>query len=214
MLEQPLPLIPNWKINCRYCVFSEKHLWAVLWLTGSNKFASPGLCEWEKDLESKKQANNRLSVSSQAASSGMYFPQSTHRVFSYTKKEWYAPERTGGAMAAASTSLTTYEQVENVHATSGLSVCTHTHSFVGQHTHRHTYRTFIWMSVKTYVGICMCIEIAHTTYVSGCLAVQLSRCAVTGSFSLPSVRGWVLFPSSVHDSERPAFLLPIKWSYA
>lgn len=41
----------------------------------------------------------------------------------------YAPERTGGAvaMAAASTTLITCEQVENVHATPGLSVCTHIH---------------------------------------------------------------------------------------
>lgn len=28
----PAPPKPNWKINCRYCVFSEKYLWAGLWL--------------------------------------------------------------------------------------------------------------------------------------------------------------------------------------
>lgn len=60
-------------------------------------------------------------------------------------KRVYAPEHTGGAvaMAAASPSLITYEQVENVHATTGLCVCIPTHPFESQRMHRRGYHIFI-----------------------------------------------------------------------
>lgn len=67
---------------------------------------------------------------------------SAHPGCDYTHKS--APEHTGGAvaMAAASTTLITYEQVENDHASPGLSVCTHLHSFENQHMPRRGYHTF------------------------------------------------------------------------
>lgn len=98
-------------------------------------------------------------------------------------------------MAAASPSLITYEQVENVHATTGLCVCIPTHPFESQRMHRRGYHIFIQCQLHLYrchMLICLCVEVAHIS----CTAAHPHQQLCSHRLIQPcSVRGLFLFPS-------------------